>query len=436
MKSLSIGGACSVTLLSLLAWSGQGSAAPVGAVTQEEYRGALGFTPGNDRPEELVYQHPVQENEKVKTSDGGTVLRFVDTSRLAVDAHSDVVLDHFVFDPSSSAVDGGIGIAKGILRLTSGAVPHDGNLSITSPVAVLTIRGTDLIVSVEEDGTTLVDLLQGLVEIKACNLKPILLKGGHSARILPTCVPILVSTDPMIDTTPFLAKDLADFPTPTAPGTTPSIPPDRDSHQVADSGSGGSGLGGGSSGGGSSGGGSSGGGSSGGGGTGGGSGGGSSGGDTGGSTSGGSGSSGGSSGSGSSGGDTGGTSGGSGSGGGSSGGGSSGGGTSGGGTSGGGSTGGGTGGGSSGGGSSGGDTGGGTTGGTGGGTTGGTGGGTGSGSDNGCGGNCGNGGGGGGGNGPPDQKGTGGNAGGNQGSGNQGNGNGNGGGNGPKGNGA
>ncbi len=167
-------------------------AAEIGTVVQQEYEGALGYVPGSTAPDELKFQHPVHENEQVKTKDGGTVVKFVDTTRLAIDPHSEVVLDHFVFNPESTVRDGAINITKGVLRLTSGVNPHQDKVTIGTPVASLTVRGTDVVVKVEDDGVTRVDVVKGAIKAKTCGQDPVLIKAGQSARIVGGCAPILL----------------------------------------------------------------------------------------------------------------------------------------------------------------------------------------------------------------------------------------------------
>jgi hypothetical protein len=168
---------------------------PIGLVVQQQYLGAIGMLPGSSQPELLDYERIVQTNETIQTVDGGTALKFVDQTHLSVSSHSTVVLDRFVYDPDTSNRDSAIKLVKGILRLTSGKLPHQGDLSINTPIAVLTIRGTDVIVDVSDDGTTKVDLLEGAVEIKTCNLTPKMIYGGQKAVILPKCTITLSGPD-------------------------------------------------------------------------------------------------------------------------------------------------------------------------------------------------------------------------------------------------
>jgi ferric-dicitrate binding protein FerR (iron transport regulator) len=172
-----------------------GLAKPIGQVTQERYAGAVGMVTGGSEPEELVYDHPVHSDEMIQTGAGGTAMKLIDQTRLAVGAHSTIRLDRFIFDPQASNGQAAINLTRGLLRLTSGSVKHDGDLSIGTPVATLTIRGTDVFVKVEPDGTTLVDLARGLVELRACHRKPITIHAGQSVKVPGDCASIMVSND-------------------------------------------------------------------------------------------------------------------------------------------------------------------------------------------------------------------------------------------------
>jgi hypothetical protein len=197
-------------------------AAEIGTVIQQEYEGALGYVPGTTSPDELKYQHPVHENEQVKTKEGGTVVKFHDTTRLAIDPHSDVVLDRFVYNPESTVRDGAINITKGVLRLTSGINPHQDNVTIGTPVASLTVRGTDVVVKVEDDGVTRVDVVKGAIKAKTCGQDPVLIKAGQSARIVGGCVPILLFNTNAEETSTEFEGSAPSSPSPPSP---PEGPP-------------------------------------------------------------------------------------------------------------------------------------------------------------------------------------------------------------------
>jgi FecR protein len=170
-------------------------AKPIGEVAQQQYAGAIGMVPGATEPEELTYQHAVHSDEMIQTGAGGTVLKLIDQTRLTVGAHSKLQLDRFIFDPHPTNGQGSVNLARGLLRLTSGSVAHDGSFSIATPVAVLSIRGTDVFVGVESDGTTLVDLARGLVEVRACHRQPMTIHAGQSVKIPGDCSGITVSSD-------------------------------------------------------------------------------------------------------------------------------------------------------------------------------------------------------------------------------------------------
>jgi ferric-dicitrate binding protein FerR (iron transport regulator) len=170
-------------------------AKPIGQVAQQHYAGAIGMVPGASEPEELTYEHAVHSDEMIQTGAGGTVLKLIDETRLAVGAHSTLLLDRFIFDPHPTTGQASVNLARGLLRLTSGSIAHDGSFSIATPVAVLSIRGTDVFVKVESDGTTLVDLARGLIEVRACHRRPMTIHAGQSVKIPGDCAGVTVSGD-------------------------------------------------------------------------------------------------------------------------------------------------------------------------------------------------------------------------------------------------
>jgi hypothetical protein len=82
------------------------------------------------------------ENEKIRTGPDGTAnVIFADRSTLTVGKGSAVTLDKFVYDPATG--DGGLAIdlVQGALRFVGGKLSKDGNVTVKTPTATMTVRG-------------------------------------------------------------------------------------------------------------------------------------------------------------------------------------------------------------------------------------------------------------------------------------------------------
>jgi hypothetical protein len=101
--------------------------------------------------------------EKIQTwRDSAALLHFVDGSKLTLGASSEVVIDEFVFDPTTVEGNALIKITTGTLRWVTGSMPK-GQTVIKTPTATLTLRGTDVAVHVHPDGTTDTTVYDGIV---------------------------------------------------------------------------------------------------------------------------------------------------------------------------------------------------------------------------------------------------------------------------------
>jgi hypothetical protein len=164
---------------------------PIGKVIQQEPSSAIDIPAlgGGERP--LAYQAAVYANDIVATKDTGTQLQFTDETLLTVSSNSKFKLDSFVFQKNTGTLSGNISLGVGVFRLVTGALVKHDNLDVTTPVSVLSIRGTDFVAAVDRDGSTLVRLYEGRIRIKTCNGSYIWLHAGQRITIAPSCVVVM-----------------------------------------------------------------------------------------------------------------------------------------------------------------------------------------------------------------------------------------------------
>jgi FecR-like protein len=169
--------------------------APIGAVAEPNTKDTIAI-PVTGASRDLHYQAAVFRNDTVVTRDLGTSLQFTDETLLHVSSNSSVVLDSFTFEPGSGTLDGTVKLGVGVFRLVSGALVKHDNLQLVTPVTTLTIRGTDLVVAVEKDGTTRLRLYEGSIRVKTCNGAIIWLHPNERMVISPiTCIALLTNAD-------------------------------------------------------------------------------------------------------------------------------------------------------------------------------------------------------------------------------------------------
>ena len=134
--------------------------AQVGSIT--ELRG-IGEVVRQDTTDSLTAELElgIASYDDVRTGNGRLAISFLDDSILRLTEHSKIIIDEYVFDPDPSKGKLAIRMASGTARFLTGILGKidKSNIRITTPTAVIGLRGTDFAVSVDEIGRSLVILL-------------------------------------------------------------------------------------------------------------------------------------------------------------------------------------------------------------------------------------------------------------------------------------
>jgi len=96
---------------------------------------------------------PVYQNDRVITGKDGSVgLLFEDDSRISAGPNSVLALDQFNFDKTTDDGNFDVSLKKGTLSVISGKLTKKtpGAMKVTTPAAVLAVRGTEFSVKVDE----------------------------------------------------------------------------------------------------------------------------------------------------------------------------------------------------------------------------------------------------------------------------------------------
>ena len=150
---LSLLGALLLCATALALFSATDAIARVG-VTSATDGDPLGKSPGESE-RVLRVGIDVQANEIITTkADDRAHLVFLDGTSLTVGPNAQLVIDKFVFDPSTNTGDLGITASKGVFRLVGGKISKDKPITVTSPSGSMGIRGGIVIVNVGPTGTT------------------------------------------------------------------------------------------------------------------------------------------------------------------------------------------------------------------------------------------------------------------------------------------
>jgi hypothetical protein len=103
---------------------------------------ATNGTPPGGADRVIAVGSKLLQNERiVTTGKGRTQLLFLDGSALTIGPNSDVVLDEFVYDPSTKTGKLAFSATKGLFRLVGGKISKKTAVTFTTPTAVIGIRG-------------------------------------------------------------------------------------------------------------------------------------------------------------------------------------------------------------------------------------------------------------------------------------------------------
>ncbi len=144
---------------------------------------AYGSPPGDSR-KPIYLNDAVFAEEVVETiSGGGLHLLFRDDTDLRLGSASTITLDKFVYNPDTKAGELVASMSRGVFRFITGKIKKQG-VSLKTPTSLIGIRGTDLTVSVKDDGTTQVTVAEGSVTVTPVNGgAPATVNAGQGATV-------------------------------------------------------------------------------------------------------------------------------------------------------------------------------------------------------------------------------------------------------------
>lgn len=135
----------------------QQSDASIGSVT--ELKGNSRIV--RDETYDAALSFGIESFDNVETSNGRIGITFVNNSQVRLTEHSQLVIDEFIYDPNPSKSTMALNFASGTARFITGKLNNINkeNISISTPSANVSIRGTDFTITVNEIGESLIILL-------------------------------------------------------------------------------------------------------------------------------------------------------------------------------------------------------------------------------------------------------------------------------------
>lgn len=128
-------------------------------------KGVVKVQRGDGQPFILRPGMPVQLNDRIITGDNSKLQgMLLDETVFTLGPGSDMVLDEFVYDPSSSPEKITARVLKGTFRWVSGKVAHD-SVKVNLPSGTIGIRGTDFQIKISPAGNGSIKLYKGALEI-------------------------------------------------------------------------------------------------------------------------------------------------------------------------------------------------------------------------------------------------------------------------------
>lgn len=101
----------------------------------------------------------IVHKERIQTSAQGTTqLLFLDKSSMSIGPNANIVIDDYVYNPNEHSGHMAASLTRGALRFVGGELSHAGETTITTPVAVIGIRGGTANISVDANGVRVINL--------------------------------------------------------------------------------------------------------------------------------------------------------------------------------------------------------------------------------------------------------------------------------------
>ena len=124
--------------------------------------------------------------DTVKTGKGKVAIEFLDDTRVDITEHSKLVIDDFVYDPNQKTGKLSLKASLGTIKYASGQIAKNSaqNISIKTPTATVSVRGTDFTMTIDEIGSSTIILLPSCDSTGTCLVGEIAVDSAAGQVIL------------------------------------------------------------------------------------------------------------------------------------------------------------------------------------------------------------------------------------------------------------
>jgi hypothetical protein len=126
-----------------------------------------GQAPGGPQRTIMIGNNIVHSERITTGPEGQAQILFVDASAFSVGPNSDIVIDEFVYDPTTSTGHLAASAARGVFRFVGGKISKSGDtpVTVTTPSASIGIRGGMMTFIVDGEGTTVVKHFGDVIKV-------------------------------------------------------------------------------------------------------------------------------------------------------------------------------------------------------------------------------------------------------------------------------
>ena len=126
----------------------------------------------------------IVHKERIETTSSGTVqLLFLDKSTLSIGPNANLLIDEFVFNPSTGTGHMVTSLAQGAFRYVGGMVSHQGEATFKTSAAVIGIRGGTATIMHGPHGTRVINHF-GVITIRNGCGRVVIRRSGFAVTVL------------------------------------------------------------------------------------------------------------------------------------------------------------------------------------------------------------------------------------------------------------
>ena len=121
----------------------------------------------------------IQSNDEAITKDGRMAITFLDDSIVKLTEHSQLLIDEYIYDPDPSKAKMALTFGLGTARFITGNLNRidKQNITLKTPTANISIRGTDFTATVDELGRSLIILLPDALGLSSGEIEVVTAMG-------------------------------------------------------------------------------------------------------------------------------------------------------------------------------------------------------------------------------------------------------------------